>query len=114
MNGTESGSVNARVIPSNASAALLTYDSSDEAVATVDSTGKVAAVANGQAVITVSCEDKTTQTKVTVTTKATSIRLEQGSGGALAVGSGIKLVARKKTASGAAQWHAAACGTRAV
>lgn len=80
LNGTESGSVNARVIPSNATAALLTYESSDEAVATVDSTGKVTAVANGQAVITVSCDGKTAQTKVTVTTKATGVALNSAAG----------------------------------
>lgn len=49
--------IKAVVLPKNADNKKLTWFSSDESVATVDSRGRVTSVAPGQAVITAACED---------------------------------------------------------
>ena len=56
------------VLPENATNKTVTYKSSDEKVATVDANGKVTAVANGKATITVTTADggKTAKCEVTV------------------------------------------------
>ena len=56
------------VVPSDAANTKVTYSSSDTKVATVDDNGKITAVANGTATITVTTEDgnKTAIVKVTV------------------------------------------------
>ena len=49
---TDSAELNAKLLPEGATGATLTYESSDEAVATVDENGVVTAVGNGECVIT--------------------------------------------------------------
>lgn len=53
----ETSTLTANVTPSNATNRKLFWSTSNPAVATVDASGKVSAVANGQAVITVTAED---------------------------------------------------------
>lgn len=53
MNGQNSANLNASATPEDATGVTFTYTSSDETVATVDETGLVTAVANGEADITV-------------------------------------------------------------
>ena len=65
------GALNATVAPDNATDKTVTWSSSDETVATVDQTGKVSAVAPGEAVITAKAGDKTDTCTVTVKKKET-------------------------------------------
>lgn len=58
----------ATIAPADATINNVTWSSSDEAIATVDSTGKVTAVAVGSATITAKAGDKTATCAVTVTT----------------------------------------------
>lgn len=53
LNGQNTASLNAMATPEDATDAALTYASSDEKVATVDETGLVTAVGNGEADITI-------------------------------------------------------------
>ena len=66
----------ATVLPSNADDKTVTWSSSNTAVATVSSTGKVTAVAAGEAVITVTTTDgnKTATCTVTVTNPAVPVQ----------------------------------------
>ncbi len=68
LNVGESVTLTATVLPENADNKAVTWSSSDAAVATVDSNGKVTAVAAGSAVITVKTTDgeKTATCTVTV------------------------------------------------
>ena len=68
LNVGESVTLTATVLPDNADNKAVTWSSSDAAVATVDSNGKVSAVAAGSAVITVKTTDgeKTATCTVTV------------------------------------------------
>ena len=68
LNVGESMTLTATVLPENADNKAVTWSSSDAAVATVDSNGKVSAVAAGSAVITVKTTDgeKTATCTVTV------------------------------------------------
>ena len=68
LNVGESVTLTATVLPENADNKAVTWSSSDAAVATVDSNGKVSAVAAGSAVITVKTTDgeKTATCTVTV------------------------------------------------
>lgn len=68
LNVGESATLTATVLPENADNKAVTWSSSDAAVATVDSNGKVSAVAAGSAVITVKTTDgeKTATCTVTV------------------------------------------------
>ena len=59
----------ATVKPENATDPTVTWTSSNPAVATVDETGKVHAVAAGEATITATAGDKTATCKVTVSAK---------------------------------------------
>lgn|GEM_PF-1539458 len=61
----ESETVKASVVPSVAVQPTMAWSTSDESVATV-SAGKISAVAVGEAVITVSCQGKSSDIKVTV------------------------------------------------
>ena len=61
----------ATVAPSDATINAVTWTSSDESVATVDSNGKVTAVAAGTVTITVKAGDKTASCTLTVTAKHT-------------------------------------------
>lgn len=54
LNGQNTASLNAMATPEDATDVTLTYASSDEKVATVDETGLVTAVGNGEADITIS------------------------------------------------------------
>lgn len=54
LNGQNTASLNAMATPEDATDVVLTYASSDEKVATVDETGMVTAVGNGEADITIS------------------------------------------------------------
>lgn len=52
INGEDTKELGAKMVPEDATGAVLVYESSDESVATVDDNGKVTAVANGECVIT--------------------------------------------------------------
>ena len=62
-----------RMATSKAEDAVITYTSSNPAVATVDDNGTVHAVVPGEATITATAGDKTATCKVTVTTKPAAI-----------------------------------------
>ena len=64
----ETSQIKTTVTPADAANTKVTYKSSDTKVATVDANGKITAVANGTATITVTTEDgaKTATVKVTV------------------------------------------------
>ena len=51
-NGENTKDVDAKLVPADATDVKLAYESSDESIATVDETGKVTAVANGECTIT--------------------------------------------------------------
>lgn len=51
-NGENTKDLDAKLVPADATDVKLAYESSDESVATVDETGKVTAVANGECTIT--------------------------------------------------------------
>lgn len=51
-NGENTKSLDAKLIPADATDVKLAYESNDESIATVDETGKVTAVANGECTIT--------------------------------------------------------------
>lgn len=51
-NGENTKDLDAKLIPADATDVKLAYESSDESIATVDETGKVTAVANGECTIT--------------------------------------------------------------
>lgn len=84
INGEESKNVNAQLLPEGATGATLSYESSDEAVATVDENGVVTAVANGECTITVTAtadgQTWTSETTVKVSTAPTGISLSNASG----------------------------------
>ena len=71
--------IEAKVTPENATNKKLTYSSSDAKVATVDGNGKITAVANGSATITVKSADgnKTATVKVTVAIPETTKPIPQ-------------------------------------
>ena len=73
-----SETLTATVLPENASGKNVTWSSSDTFVATVDENGKVTAVKEGQATITVTTEDggKTAKCEVTVTAKSYGLKAE--------------------------------------
>lgn len=61
--------VYATIKPENATERNLIWSSSDESIATVDSTGKVTGISNGTAVITARTEDGSVSSTITVTVK---------------------------------------------
>lgn len=61
-NGENTKSLDAKLIPADATNVKLAYESSDESIATVDETGKVTAVANGECTITTYVIAKTEDT----------------------------------------------------
>ena len=63
----EYGTLTATITPGNATDTTITWTSSNEAIATVDPTGKVTAVAAGIATITAKAGEKTVTCEVTVT-----------------------------------------------
>ena len=58
-NGKNTKDLDAKLVPADATDVKLAYESSDESVATVDETGKVTAVANGECTITTYVTAKT-------------------------------------------------------
>lgn len=58
-NGENTKDLDVKLVPADATDVKLAYESSDEAVATVDETGKVTAVANGECTITTYVTAKT-------------------------------------------------------
>ena len=58
-NGENTKDLDAKLVPADATDVMLAYESSDESVATVDETGKVTAVANGECTITTYVTAKT-------------------------------------------------------
>lgn len=84
INGEESKNVNAQLLPEGATGATLSYESSDEAVATVDENGVVTAVSNGECTIAVTAtadgQTWTSETTVKVSTAPTGISLSNVSG----------------------------------
>ena len=68
--GDAAAQLTATVAPDNATDKTVTWTSDKPAVATVDATGKVTAVAEGTATITAKAGDKTATCKVTVTAPA--------------------------------------------
>lgn len=58
-NGENTKSLDAKLVPADATDVKLAYESSDESIATVDETGKVTAVANGECTITTYVTAKT-------------------------------------------------------
>lgn len=112
LNGQNSANLNVAATPEDATGVTFTYTSSDETVATVDETGLVTAVANGEAEITVTLTQAfpaatgenataesarqpvtlTATTHVTVTTAVERIELDKTEG-LLTVGSTHKIKA---------------------
>ena len=58
-NGENTKDLDAKLVPADATDVKLAYESSDESIATVDETGKVTAVANGECTITTYVAAKT-------------------------------------------------------
>ena len=58
-NGENTKDLDAKLVPADATDGKLAYESSDESIATVDETGKVTAVANGECTITTYVTAKT-------------------------------------------------------
>ena len=73
----ETATLVATVKPDNATDKTVTWSSSDSNVATVDESGKVAAVKIGGAIITAKAGEKTTECVVTVCIPVTSIELDK-------------------------------------
>lgn len=94
-NGTNVGNVTAVAKHNNVvdAEAEVIYKSADEKVATVDATGKVTAVANGETTITSTYQGETATTKVVVTTDAKSVAI---SGEGVAEGKGTLSILKDK------------------
>ena len=73
----ETTTLTATVKPDNATNKTVTWSSSDSGIASVDETGKVIAITEGTATITVKAEEKTAECKVTVFIPVTSIELDK-------------------------------------
>ena len=76
MNIGDETTIAATVLPENATERTVTWSSSDENVATVDSNGTVHAVAPGEAVITASCGDISASCQVYVESGIESVLVE--------------------------------------
>ena len=94
-NGTNEGNVTAVAKHNDVvdDAAKVAYESANKEVATVDATGKVTAVANGETTITSTYQGETATTKVVVTTDAKSVAI---SGEGVAEGKGTLSILKNK------------------
>ena len=113
--GGDDVTLKATVLPEDATDKTVTWTSSKTAVATVDATGKVKAVAAGEATITATAGDKTATCKVTVTaipakTPATITTAPTATTGDIIEGSTTTLVTAGK-ASGGTMMYATALVT---
>ena len=81
MSGTKTLQLTSTVNPSDADDKTVTWSSSNQSVATVNSSGLVTGLANGNTIITVSTQNGyTAQCSVVVQTSITSISIEKESG----------------------------------
>ena len=94
-NGTNEGNVTAVAKHNDVvdDEAKVAYESANAEVATVDTTGKVTAVANGETTITSTYQGETATTKVVVTTDAKSVAI---SGEGIAEGKGTLSILKSK------------------
>lgn len=76
LNDKDTAELQVKLLPEDATGAELAFESSDEAVATVDANGKVTAVANGECTIIVSCGDIKVETAVKVDTAPVELKAE--------------------------------------
>ena len=87
--GEDTASLAVELLPADATdPPQITYTSSDEAVVTVDESGQVTAVGDGEAEITVKCGEIEKTVAVTVTTKRAAYTGSYSSGGGSSTGSG--------------------------
>ena len=77
LNVGESETLTAIVIPDNATNKTVTWKSSNNSIATVDSNGKVKAVAAGSAIITATADGISSTCSVTVTVPVSSVTLNK-------------------------------------
>lgn len=101
------------VAPEEALADTVTYTSNNEAVATVDADGNVAAIADGTATITVDVNGVTAECEVTVSTKAASTASKTSNGNGSASSNGNNGTSSTYDPSQASESQAAQSGATA-
>ena len=79
LNKGESETISATVLPEDATEKTVSWSSSDNAIASVDQTGKVTALMGGEATITAKAGAFTATCQVTITVDVTSISLSKTS-----------------------------------
>ena len=115
--GGDDVTLKATVLPEDATDKTVTWTSSKTAVATVDATGKVKAVAAGEATITATAGDKTATCKVTVTaipakTPATITNAPTATTGDIIAGSTTALVTAGKASGGTMMYAVTTTNTK--
>ena len=115
--GGDDVTLKATVLPEDATDKTVTWTSSKTAVATVDATGKVTAVAVGEATITATAGDKTATCKVTVTaipakTPATITNAPTATTGDIIAGSTTALVTAGKASGGTMMYAVTTTNTK--
>ena len=115
--GGDDVTLKATVLPEDATDKTVTWTSSKTAVATVDATGKVKAVAAGEATITATAGDKTATCKVTVTaipakTPATITNAPTATTGDIIAGSTTALVTAGKASGGTMMYFVTTTNTK--
>ena len=99
----ETSPLTATVSPDNATEKTVTWASSNDKVATVDSSGNVKAVGAGEATITASAGEKSASCVVTVTSPVTSISVSQLQA-TLKTGDEKEIIATVQPSSGEIEW----------